>query len=90
MLSIFSCDCWPSVCLLWRKVYLGHLAIFLIGLFIFAAVVELYEFFVHFGDKTLMVESFAKIFSHSVGCLFFSFLFFFYGFLSCAEGFDFN
>ena len=23
MLSIFSCACWPSVCLLWRNVYLG-------------------------------------------------------------------
>ena len=25
MLSIFSCACWPSVCLLWRNVYLGLL-----------------------------------------------------------------
>ena len=28
MLSIFSCVCWPSVCLLWRNVYLGLLPIF--------------------------------------------------------------
>ena len=33
MLSIFSCACWPSVCLLWRNVYLGLLPIFLIELF---------------------------------------------------------
>jgi len=28
MLSIFSCACWPFVCLLWRKVYLGILPTF--------------------------------------------------------------
>ena len=27
MLSIFACVCWPSVCLLWRNVYLDLLAI---------------------------------------------------------------
>ena len=31
MLSIFSCAFWPSVCHLWRKVYLDLLPIFLIG-----------------------------------------------------------
>ena len=30
-LNIFSCACWPSVCLLWRNVYLGLLSIFLIS-----------------------------------------------------------
>ena len=29
MLNIFSCDCWPLVCLLWRNVYLD-LLIFLL------------------------------------------------------------
>ena len=29
MLNIFSCASWPSVCLLWRNVYLGVLPIFL-------------------------------------------------------------
>ena len=29
MLSIFSCVCWPSVCLLRRNIYLGLLPIFL-------------------------------------------------------------
>ena len=28
MLSIFSCVCWQSICLLWRNVYLGLLPIF--------------------------------------------------------------
>ena len=39
MLSIFSCTYWPSVCLLWRNVYLGILPIFLLDFFV---VVELY------------------------------------------------
>ena len=34
-LSIFPCAYWPSVCLLWRNVYLSLLPIFLIGLFAF-------------------------------------------------------
>ena len=33
MLSIFSCACWPSICLLWRNVYLGLLLIFLLHFF---------------------------------------------------------
>jgi len=37
---------WPSVCLLWRNVYLGLLLIFnLIGFFDN----ELFELFIHFG-----------------------------------------
>ena len=48
MLSIFLCAFWPSVCLLWRNVYLDLLA-FLIGLFgVFD--IELYEMFLYFGD----------------------------------------
>ena len=35
MLSILSCACWPSVCLLWRNVYLGLLPIFWLGCFFF-------------------------------------------------------
>ena len=27
-MSVFSCACWPSVCLLWSNVYLGFLLIF--------------------------------------------------------------
>ena len=32
MLSIFSCASWPSVCCLWRNVYLGLLPIFFFNL----------------------------------------------------------
>ena len=35
MLSIFSCASWPSVCLLWRNVYLGLLPIFGLGCLFF-------------------------------------------------------
>ena len=31
MFSIFSCACWPSLCLLWRNVYLGLPSIFWLG-----------------------------------------------------------
>ena len=53
MLSIFSCACWPTVCLLWRRsVYLGLLPIFRLDcLFV---VVELYELFVYVEDKALV------------------------------------
>ena len=34
MMSTISCVCWPSVCLLWRNVYLGLLSIFFIRLFV--------------------------------------------------------
>ena len=33
MLSIFSCASWPSVCLLWRNIYLDFMHIFQLGLF---------------------------------------------------------
>ena len=35
MLSIFSCDSWQSVCLLWRNVYLDLLPIFWLGCLFF-------------------------------------------------------
>ena len=55
------------MCLLWRNVYLGLLTIFQLGWFF---VVALHELFTYFGDRLLSVASLAKIFSHSVGCLF--------------------
>ena len=42
MLSIFSCICWPLVCLLWKDIYLGLLCILLIRLFVFFDI-ELHE-----------------------------------------------
>ena len=35
MLNIFSCTCWPSVCLLWRNVYAGLLPNFYLGCLFF-------------------------------------------------------
>ena len=31
ILNIFSCVCWPFVCLLWKNIYLGPLPIFKLG-----------------------------------------------------------
>ena len=54
MLSSFSCACWPSVCPLWRNVYLGLLPIF----FSFF----LYEFyFIYFLYSRLLVIYFIHI-----------------------------
>ena len=49
-------------------------------------VLELYELFVFFGNQALLVASFANIFSHSIGCLFF----FFNGFLCYAKAYKFK
>ena len=100
MLSIFSCACWPSVCLLWRNVYLGLLPIFLIALFVFV-LFSCMSLFVYFGDQALccMVASFATVFSHYIACAFFMVFFavqkpvslirfhsFIFGFISIALG----
>ena len=52
MLSIFSCVCWPSVCLLWRNVCLGLLPIFCLGCLFFD--IELHEWLVYFGDYSFV------------------------------------
>ena len=67
MLSIFSCASWPSVCLLWRNVYLGLLPIFWLGCFFN---IELHELFIYLEINPLSVDLFANIFSYSEGCLF--------------------
>ena len=48
MLSIFSCDVWPSTCLLWRNVYLDFLPLFNLVYFILVVIqspsqVQLFE-----------------------------------------------
>ena len=61
MLSIFSHSCWPSVCLLWRNVYLDPLPIcfdWLVYL-ILSVMSHLYSFEINF----LMVASFEDVFS---------------------------
>ena len=61
LLNIFSCDCWPSACLLWQNIYSSLYPFFNWNACIFD--VELYELFI------CLVASFANIFSHSEGCL---------------------
>ena len=52
MLNIFSYVSWPSVCLLWRQVYLDlvHLMTGLIFFFFFFDDVKHNEPFINFGD----------------------------------------
>jgi len=77
----FSCACWPSIYLLPRNVYLGLLPVFHLGLFCcHCSVCCLYILEI----RPLSAASFAKIFSHSLGCLFFV-----NGFLCCAKAFEF-
>ena len=78
MLSIFSYAHWPSVCLLWRNVYLRLLLIFLLGCLFscccmfFVVVVELYELFLNILKiKPSPVALFVTVFSQSIGSLFF-------------------
>ena len=52
ILSIFSQDCWPSLCPLRRNVYSGPVPIF-DGILCFFSV-KLYEFFINFGYQPLI------------------------------------
>ena len=73
MLNIFSCVFWPSVCLLWRTVYLDLVPIFwwsCLGFFFF-----FWRCLYILEINPLSVTSSANIFSHSVGCLFLLLLF---------------
>ena len=81
MLRIFPCACWPSVCCLWRNVYLDLLLFLWLGcvfycccLFVLFFDVELPELFVYFEINPLLFASFVNIFSHSVRCLFILFM----------------
>ena len=65
MLSIFSCVCQPSVCLLWRNVqFFGPCFDWVI--YLLSCMCCLYMFEIN----PLSVVSFVIIFSHSEGCLF--------------------
>ena len=67
MLSSFSCASWPSVCLLWRNVYLG-LPIFGLGC-LFFLILSCMSCLYILEINPLTNDSFANIFSHSEGCL---------------------
>nr|KAF6456815.1 hypothetical protein HJG63_011465 [Rousettus aegyptiacus] len=51
MSSIFSYVCQPSVCLLWRNVFMSLVHFFDRNVFFF--VIELYEFLMYFGHQLL-------------------------------------
>ena len=59
MLSMFSCAYWPSICLLWRNVYLSLLPLFdwIVWFYVF----ELYEFLVYFGDFQNILQRFSPV-----------------------------
>ena len=67
-MSIFSCACWPSVCLLRRNVYLDLCPFFdWVVCFLILSCMS----FLHILEiNSFSVASFANIFSLSVGCLF--------------------
>ena len=73
MLSIFSCACWSSACILWRNVYLDRLPIFWLGC-LFFWILSCMSCLYLLEIKPLSVVSFANIFSHSIGCIFILFM----------------
>ena len=82
MLSIFSCACLPSVCLLWRKSLWVFCPFFDCWVIIY---IELYELLVYFG--------YLPLFSHIVCKYFFPFhwlSFYVDGVLCCAKSFKFD
>jgi len=72
MMSIFSCACWPSMCLLWRNVYLDLLPFFPLGCWFFLLLncmnysysLEIKPYWLHH----------LNIFSPFIGCLFILFM----------------
>ena len=76
MLSIFSCVCWPSVCLLWRNVCLGLLPTFWLGCLFYWCWAP-WAVCIFWRLILYQFVSFAVIFSHSEGCLFILFIVFF-------------
>ena len=79
-ISIFSCACWTSVCILWRNVCLGLWPIFFFYWVVCCDAVKCHEQFVNFGDESLVGHIICKYFFPICG-LFFHFA---YCFLCCA------
>ena len=69
MLSIFSCACWPSICILLKKGSILIFCPFSIRLFVFFNI-KMYEFFVYFWYELLMQCIVCRYLLHSVGGLF--------------------
>ena len=69
----FSCAYWPSICLLWRNVYLDLLPFFNWVVW-FILLLSCMSCLYILGIKPLLVASFANIVSQSVGCLFILFM----------------
>ena len=63
---------WPSICLLWRNVYLGLLPIFSMGLFSCYWVV--WAVCIFWKLKPLSIISFTNIFSQFLSCIFIFFM----------------
>ena len=76
MLSIFSCACWPSVCLLWKKCLFRTSAHFLIGLFAFL-MMSCMSCLYNLDINPLSIILFANLFSHLVGYFFILLMVFF-------------
>ena len=53
MLSIFSCAYWPSVCLIWRNIYLGLLFIFWLGLLLLFLLLTCISYLIFWGTSIL-------------------------------------
>ena len=71
MLSIFSCAFWPSVCLLWRNVYLDLLATLRLSYFLLLSCVSCLCIL---EIDPLLVALYTDIVPHSVDCFFVLFM----------------
>ena len=79
MLNILSCASWPSVCLLWRNVYLDLLPAFRAGCLFWCCKCQ--ELFVNFGDWSF-ISNIIRKYLLPICALSFGFV---YCFLCCAN-----
>ena len=63
---------WPSALLTWRNVYLDILPNFFFNFVV--VIIELFELFVYFGNKSPVGHIAFSMFCHSEGCLFVLFM----------------